>query len=60
VQLFTLKKKHGKKYEKIACAKPQVKHKIFVGFMAKTQPLKIIKHYVIEFDKKNAEATRAS
>jgi hypothetical protein len=56
VQLFTLKK-GSKKHEKITCAKSLVKHQIFVGFMAKTQLLKITKHYLIEFDqKKNAEA----
>jgi hypothetical protein len=41
------------KQENIACAKPQVKHQIFVGPMAKTQLLKITKHHVIAFDKKN-------
>jgi hypothetical protein len=51
VQLFTLKKS-SKKHEKITCVKSQVKHQIFMGSMAKTQLLKITKHYLIEFDKK--------
>jgi len=51
VQLFTLKK-HSKKHKNIAGAKPQVKHQICVSLMAKTQLLKITKHYVIEFNKK--------
>jgi hypothetical protein len=41
------------KQEKIACAKPQVKHQNFMGLMVKTQLLKITKHHIIAFDKKN-------
>jgi hypothetical protein len=55
----SLKKKHSKKHEKIACAKPTVKHQIFMGPMAKTQLLKITKHYVIEFDKKMQKLTQS-
>jgi hypothetical protein len=41
------------KQEKIACAKLQVKHQNFMDPMAKTQLLKITKHHIIVFDKKN-------
>jgi hypothetical protein len=52
-------KKTQKKHENIACAKPQVKHQIFVGPMAKTQLLKITKRYVIKFDKKTQKLTHS-
>jgi hypothetical protein len=46
-------KKTQKKHVKVACAKLQVKHQIFIGVMANTQLLKITKRYIIEFDKKH-------
>ena len=58
MQLFTLKKR-SKKHENIACAKLQVRYQIFMGPMAKTQLLKITKHYVIEFDKKTQKLTQS-